>query len=148
MEVKDKAPELLLVEDFEEDAILTMRALKKYNLANEIKWVADGEEAIDFLFAKGKYENRQKENTPTIILLDLKLPKIHGLDVLEAIKKDSVLSHIPIIIMTSSKENEDIEKAYALGANSYVVKPVDFQQFAEAVKEIGIYWLILNEVKK
>ena len=81
-----------------------MRALKKYNLANEIKWVADGEEAIDFLFAKGKYENRQKENTPTIILLDLKLPKIHGLDVLEAIKKDSVLSHIPIIIMTSSKE--------------------------------------------
>lgn len=148
MEMKEKAPEILLVEDLEEDATLTIRALKKYNLANEIKWVEDGEEAMEFLFAKGKYAKRDIRKTPTIILLDLKLPKINGLDVLAEIKKDSSLKHIPVIIITSSRENEDIKKAYDLGANSYVVKPVDFQQFADAVKEIGIYWLIINEVKK
>ena len=137
--------EILLVEDNANDAELALRALKKHNLANHVAVVTDGEEALDFVFARGKYAHRRIENTPRIILLDLKLPKIDGLEVLRAIKGDLRTKIIPVIVLTSSKEEKDMVDSYKLGVNSYILKPVDFDKFVDAVKEIGYYWLLLNQ---
>ena len=140
--------EILLVEDNPEDAELTLRALKKHNLANKIFHVTDGEEALDFIFAKGKYADRFDDSEPRVILLDLKLPKVNGLEVLEKIKTDNVKRVIPVVVLTSSKEERDIVESYRLGVNSYIVKPVDFEKFVEAVKDLGLYWLLLNQTQK
>ena len=139
------AVEILLVEDNPNDAELALRALKKHNLANHVAVVTDGEEALDFVFARGKYGHRKIEIGPRIILLDLKLPKVDGLEVLRAIKGDLRTKIIPIIVLTSSKEEKDIVESYKLGVNSYILKPVDFDKFVDAVKEIGYYWLLLNQ---
>jgi len=137
--------EILLVEDNPNDAELALRALKKHNLANNVAVVTDGEEAIDFVFARSKYEHRKTESGPRIILLDLKLPKVDGLEVLRAIKGDPRTKIIPVIVLTSSREEKDIVESYKLGVNSYILKPVDFDKFVDAVKEIGYYWLLLNQ---
>lgn len=137
--------EILLVEDNPNDVELTLRALKKHNLANNVVVVKDGEEALDFVFARGAYTHRDVENSPKIILLDLKLPKVDGLEVLKAIKSDARMKMIPVIVLTSSKEEKDIVNSYRLGVNSYIVKPVDFDKFIEAVTKLGLYWLLLNE---
>jgi len=137
--------EILLVEDNPNDVELTLRALKKHNLANNVVVVTDGEEALDFVFARGAYTHRDVENSPKIILLDLKLPKVDGLEVLKAIKSDARMKMIPVIVLTSSKEEKDIVNSYRLGVNSYIVKPVDFDKFIEAVAKLGLYWLLLNE---
>jgi two-component system response regulator len=141
--------DILLIEDNSADAELTIRALQKYNMANHLFHVKDGEEALDFIFAKGKYEGvRSIENPPKVILLDIQMPKLNGIEVLEQIKKDERTKKIPIVILTSSKEDPDIQKCYALGANSYIVKPVHFEGFAEAVRNMGFYWLLLNQPPK
>jgi two-component system response regulator len=137
--------EILIVEDNPNDAELALRALKKHNLANHVAVVTDGEEALDFVFARGKYGHRNIELVPRVILLDLKLPKVDGLEVLRAIKGDSRTKMIPVIVLTSSKEEKDVVESYKLGVNSYILKPVDFDQFVAAVKEIGYYWLLLNQ---
>ncbi|MGB2868429.1 MAG: response regulator [Bacteroidota bacterium] len=142
---KDTQVEILIVEDNPNDSELTLRALKKHNLSNHVAVASDGEEALDFLFARGKYENRNIQEVPRVILLDLKLPKIDGLEVLKIIKGDPRTKMIPIIVLTSSKEEKDLVESYKLGVNSYIVKPVDFDQFVAAVKEIGYYWLLLNQ---
>jgi len=136
--------DILLVEDSQQDAELTIRAFKKYNLSNNIIRVEDGAEALDFLFCKGKFTGRSAQNNPKVVLLDLKLPKVNGLEVLEKIKNDPDLKTIPVVILTSSNEDPDIKKAYAIGANSYVVKPVEFEKFMEAIKNLGYYWLLIN----
>lgn len=136
--------DILLVEDNPQDAELAIRALKKSNLSNNIFTVTDGAEALDFLYCKGKYEGRQSLNKPKVILLDLKLPKINGLEVLAKIKSDQSLKKIPIVVVTSSKEDPDIKEAYELGANSYVVKPVDFDKFIDSIQNLGYYWLLVN----
>jgi CheY-like chemotaxis protein len=140
--------EILLVEDNRNDAELAIRALKKHNLANHVATVTDGEEALNFIFARGKYSDRKVENVPRVILLDLKLPKVDGLEVLRAIKSDPRTKIIPVIVLTSSKEEKDIVESYKLGVNSYILKPVDFDKFVDAVKEIGYYWLLLNQSPK
>jgi two-component system response regulator len=140
-----KEVEILLVEDNPNDAELTLRALKKNNLANNIVHVSDGEEALDFIFARNAYSDRQMINGPKVILLDLKLPKVDGLEVLKALKSDSRTKVIPVVVMTSSQEERDIVESYRLGVNSYITKPVDFDKFVEAVKTIGLYWLLLNQ---
>lgn len=140
--------ELLLIEDNPNDAELTLRALKKRNLTNSLFVVEDGAEALDFMFARGKYIQRDATHFPKVILLDLKLPKVSGLEVLKTIKNDPQTRTIPIIIVTSSAEDPDIKAAYDLGANSYVVKPVDFDQFSEAMSNLGFYWLLLNRPPK
>ena len=140
--------EILLVEDSPRDAELTIRALKKNHLANHLVHVEDGAEALDFLFARGKYEGRSVDDVPKVILLDLKLPKVSGLDVLRKLKDDERTQMIPIVIVTSSTEDPDIETAYALGANSYVVKPVQFENFIEAMSHLSMYWLIVNHPLK
>ncbi|MDA3929850.1 MAG: response regulator [Prolixibacteraceae bacterium] len=137
--------EILLVEDNPNDAEMAIRALKKQNLANNLVHVEDGEEALDFLFAKGKFAGRQTAKAPKIILLDLKLPKIDGLEVLKIIKETNNLMHIPVVVLTSSKEEKDIIESYKLGVNSYIVKPVDFDKFVQAVGNLGLYWLLLNQ---
>ena len=137
--------EILLVEDNSSDAELALRALKKHNLANRVVHVSDGEEALDFIFARGAFSSRSVENGPKVILLDLKLPKVDGLEVLRAVKSDPRTQLIPIVVMTSSREERDIVESYRLGVNSYIVKPVDFDQFLAAVKDIGFYWLLLNQ---
>jgi two-component system response regulator len=137
--------EILLVEDNPDDADLALRALRKSNLANRIEHVSDGAEAIDFLFCTGAYADRQRENRPKVILLDLKLPKVDGLEVLQRIKADPNTSTIPVVMLTSSREEGDLVQSYQLGVNSYIVKPVDFEQFTEAVRKVGFYWLLLNE---
>jgi two-component system, response regulator len=136
--------EILIVEDNPNDAEMALRALKKNNLTNQILLVGDGEEALDFFFAKGKFAGRIKTR-PKIILLDLKLPKIDGLEVLRVIKSDPETKIIPVIVLTSSKEEADIMKSYQLGVNSYIVKPVDFDKFVDAIRELGLYWLLLNQ---
>ncbi|MCB0210200.1 MAG: response regulator, partial [Anaerolineae bacterium] len=120
-------------------------ALQRYNLANNIEIKRDGAEALDFIFCRGRYSQRDIEKRPKIILLDLKLPKIDGLEVLKKIKSDEQTRHIPVVVMTSSNQERDIVESYELGVNSYIVKPVDFEQFADAVRTIGFYWLLLNE---
>lgn len=137
--------EILLVEDNMNDAELTIRALKKHNLANDLVHVKDGEEALDFVFAKGRYKDRDSGDLPKVILLDIKLPKIDGLEVLKTLKKQKETRSIPIVILTSSREEQDLVKSYELGVNSYIQKPVDFENFVSAVSEIGLYWLLLNK---
>lgn len=138
--------EILLVEDNLSDAELTIRELKKHNLANNLIHVKDGEEALDFLFATGKYaDSREIQYPPKVVLLDIQMPKVNGIEVLERIKTDPKTRTVPVVILTSSKENPDIQKCYALGANSYIVKPVNFDGFAEAIKNLGFYWLLLNQ---
>ncbi len=142
------AVEILIVEDNQRDAELTLRALKKNNLANHILVADDGAEALDFFFCRGKFKMRNILNPPKVVLLDLKLPKVSGLEVLRAVKADKRTSHIPVVIVTSSKQDPDIREAYDLGANSYVVKPVDFDQFINAMSSLGLYWLLVNEPLK
>ena len=143
--MKEQAFEILLVEDNPADAELALNALKKHNLANKVHWVEDGEQAIDFLYATGKYEGRRVEKKPKLILLDLKLPKVDGMEVLKKIKTDEKMKTIPVVILTSSREESDIIKGYQLGVNSYIVKPVDFEQFIKSVLDLGLYWLVLNQ---
>jgi two-component system response regulator len=138
--------EVLLVEDNPHDAEMTIRALKKVNLANRLIHVKDGAEAIDFIFAKGGFAQRQIEDRPKVILLDIKMPKIDGIEVLRQIKSNESTKAIPVVIMTSSKEEQDIIASYNLGVNSYIVKPVDFDNFAKAVSQLGFYWLITNQL--
>lgn len=140
-----QAVDILLVEDNPQDAELTIRALKKRNLANQLHLVEDGVEALDFIFCRGAYERREMTRPPKVILLDLKLPKVGGLEVLKAFKTDERTRSIPVVIVTSSREDPDIQTAYALGANSYVVKPVDFDAFVDAMSRLGFYWLLLNQ---
>jgi len=143
--MENKEFEILLVEDNVNDAELAIRALKKNNIANHIIHLKDGAAALDFLFGKGEYEGRNINNRPKVILLDLKMPKISGLEVLEKIKSDELTKHIPVVVLTSSKEHPDVEKSYKLGANSYIVKPVDFESFRKTVNDLGVYWLMLNQ---
>jgi len=143
--MNDDKVEILLVEDNPHDAELTIRALKKANLANRLIHLHDGAEALDFLFAKGAYADRDIGNRPKVILLDIKMPKVDGIEVLRQLKLDEASRTIPVVIMTSSKEEQDIITSYDLGVNSYVVKPVDFDGFAKAVSELGFYWLITNQ---
>lgn len=137
--------EILLVEDNVNDAELTIRALRKNNLANRLVHVNDGAEALDFIFCKGVYHDRNTNSQPKLILLDLKMPKIDGLEVLKIIKSDPETKNIPVVVLTSSKEEKDLLESYKLGANSYIQKPVEFQKFITAVVEIGFYWVLLNQ---
>lgn len=140
------AVELLLVEDNPNDEELTLRVLQKNNLANRIEVARDGAEALDLIFCTGAYAQRSPaENTPKVVLLDLKLPKVDGLEVLRRIKTDPRTRVIPVVVLTSSHEERDIVDSYHLGVNSYIVKPVDFEQFTEAVRQLGLYWLLLNQ---
>lgn len=136
--------EILLVEDNSSDAELTIRALTKYNLANNLVHLKNGAEALDFLFAKGIYSGRNVHHTPKVILLDLKMPKVDGLEVLAKIRSDDRTRTVPVVVLTSSKEDPDIAASYALGVSSYIVKPVQFDSFSKAVSELGFYWLLLN----
>jgi two-component system, response regulator len=136
---------ILLVEDNPDDEALTMRAFKKSHLANDVIVARDGVEALDYLFGTGSYEGRDITDKPHLILLDLKLPRLDGMDVLKRIRSDERVNLIPIVVLTSSREQEDLIRSYALGANSYIRKPVDFNQFVQAVQQLGLYWLVLNE---
>jgi two-component system, response regulator len=144
----DHVIEILLVEDSPSDAKLTIRALQKNNLCNSIVHLPDGSEALDFIFARGKYSERKIEHKPKMILLDLNMPKVGGLEVLREIKSDPRTRSIPVIVMTSSKEDSDIVTSYDLGVNSYVVKPVGFDNFSKAVAELGMYWILVNQEPK
>ncbi len=137
--------EILIVEDNPNDAEMALRALKKNHLANNVLVVNDGEMALDFIFAKGKFADRVKNMHPKIILLDLKLPKIDGLEVLKEIKSHAETKMIPVVVLTSSKEESDLINSYRLGVNSYIVKPVDFDKFVDAVRDLSLYWLLLNQ---
>ena len=141
----ENAIEILLVEDNPDDVELTLRALKKQNISNRIEVVRDGAEALDFIFCTGQYEHRSMENAPKLVLLDLKLPRVDGLEVLEKMKTDPRTKAIPVVVLTSSREERDIVESYKLGVNSYITKPVDFEQFSESVRQLGLYWLLLNE---
>jgi CheY-like chemotaxis protein len=137
--------DILIVDDSPDDTDLALLALRKENLANRIFIARDGEEALDFLFCSGAYNDRSFENPPKVVLLDLKLPKVDGLQVLERLREDPRTKFIPVVILTSSKEEQDIVKGYSLGVNSYVQKPVDFDQFRSAVRSLGLYWLVVNQ---
>ncbi|MGH2348113.1 MAG: response regulator [bacterium] len=137
--------EILLVEDNPDDVELTLHALRKNNVTNRIQVARDGEEALDFIFGRGSHSGRTLREGPKVILLDLKLPKVDGLEVLRQIKADPHVQQIPVVVLTSSREESDVVKSYRLGVNSYIVKPVDFGQFADAVRQLGLYWIILNE---
>ena len=137
---------LLLVEDNPDDEALTLRALQKYNLANRIDVARDGQEALDYLLGNGDFQQRDTSEQPQVILLDLKLPKLDGLQVLERLRIEPSTRHIPVVILTSSDDEQDIIRSYDLGANSYVRKPVDFEEFLDAARQLGLYWLVLNEV--
>jgi CheY-like chemotaxis protein len=137
---------ILLVEDNPDDEALTMRALKQSKLANEIIITRDGNEALEFLFGTGKYEGRDVATTPAVVLLDLKLPKLSGLEVLERLRADPRTKLVPVVVLTSSSEDEDMLRSYQLGANSYVRKPVVFGKFADAVSQLGLYWVLLNQL--
>ena len=139
---------ILLAEDNPDDVLLTQRAFKKSNILNELVVVRDGEEALNYLFGKGKYKNRDLNIMPELVLLDLKMPKLDGLQVLERIRKNPRTKLLPVVILTTSKEESDVVKSYCLGANSFISKPVDFDQFIDAVKQLGLYWLVLNQTAK
>jgi two-component system response regulator len=138
------AREILLVEDNPDDVALTIRAFKQNRIANPVRVATDGVAALDYLFARGVHTGRDARLTPPITLLDLKLPKLDGLEVLRAVRADSRTRLMPVVVLTSSVEEEDVMRSYALGANSYIRKPVDFEQFVEAIKHLGLYWLVLN----
>ena len=135
---------ILIVEDDPKDVELTLTALEEYNLANEVVVTRDGEEALDYLYCRGNFKMRTSEN-PAVLLLDLKLPKVDGLEVLQQIKSDEKLRMIPVVVLTSSREERDMVASYKLGVNAYVVKPVDFHEFVNAIKELGIFWAVINE---
>lgn len=137
--------EILLVEDSASDAEMTIKALKKNNLANKLLHLKDGAAALDFVFAEGDYTGRNIEDKPRIILLDLKMPKINGIEVLERIRSDARTKTIPVVMLTSSKEDPDIKKCYELGVNSYVIKPVEFDEFQKAISNLGLFWMIVNQ---
>jgi CheY-like chemotaxis protein len=137
--------EILLVEDNPRDVEMTLRALKKKNLANKVHVVTDGAEALDFIFSRGAYAHRDPNHVPKVVLLDLKLPKVSGLEVLRAIKGDEQTRTIPVVVLTSSQEEKDMVESYRLGVNSYIVKPLDFDKFVEAVGQLGLYWLLINK---
>jgi CheY-like chemotaxis protein len=140
----DELGRILIVEDDPKDVELTLTALEEYNLANEVVVTRDGEEALDYLFCRGNFATRTSEN-PAVLLLDLKLPKVDGLEVLQQIKSDEKLRMIPVVVLTSSREERDMVASYKLGVNAYVVKPVDFHEFVNAIKELGIFWAVINE---
>jgi len=140
--------EILIVEDDPRDLELALRALQKANLANHIEVARDGEEALDYIFCEGAHAGRRIEDTPKVILLDLKLPKVDGIEVLQRIKADERTKSIPVVMLTSSKEQRDVVESYRLGVNSYIVKPVNFESFAGAVQQLGMYWLLLNQPPK
>ncbi len=137
--------EILLVEDNPDDVELTLRALKKHKLANKVLVAKDGAEALEYIFATGAYADRNIDNRPKVILLDLKLPKVDGLDVLCKLKSDERTKQIPVVVLTSSQEEPDVIESYRLGVNSYIVKPVEFGKFVDCVSELGFYWLLVNE---
>jgi two-component system, response regulator len=137
--------EILLVEDNPDDVELALLALKKNNLANRIHVVRDGEEALEFLFCRGAYRARRFDTPPRFVLLDLKLPKVDGLEVLRALKSDSRTKAVPVVVMTSSKQQRDMVEGYQLGVNSYIQKPIDFNEFREIIKQLGYYWLVVNQ---
>jgi DNA-binding response OmpR family regulator len=139
----EKLGRILMVEDDNNDVDMTMTALEEYNLANEVVVTRDGEEALDYLFCRGLYKGRTNEN-PAVLLLDLKLPKIDGLEVLRQVKSDDTLKMIPVVVLTSSHEEKDMVASYQLGVNAYVVKPVDFHEFVNAIKELGVFWAVIN----
>ncbi len=141
----NKGVEILLVEDNSEDVELTLHALRQEKLANSIQVARDGEEALDFLFCRGAFSSRSFENPPRVVLLDIKLPKVDGMEVLREMKGDPRTKAIPVVILTASREEKDMVNGYHLGANGYIQKPVDFDQFREAVKQLGLYWLVVNE---
>jgi CheY-like chemotaxis protein len=140
----NKLGRILLVEDDPKDVELTLTALEEYNLANEVIVARDGEEALEYLYSRGKFKTRSNDN-PSVMLLDLKLPKVDGLEVLKQIKSEEKLRMIPVVVLTSSKEEKDMVASYRLGVNAYVVKPVDFHEFVNAIKELGIFWAVINE---
>ncbi len=137
--------EILLVEDNPQDAEITLRALKRANFANHVQWLKDGEAALEFLFSEGEYEHRPQPR-PRVMLLDIKMPKLDGIEVLKRIKADPRTRSIPVVMLTSSKEESDLVRSYDLGVNSYLVKPVDFQRFSEEVTRIGYYWVAMNQL--
>ena len=140
----NKLGRILMVEDDPKDVELTLTALEEYNLANEVIVTRDGEQALDYLYCRGEYKTRSNGN-PAVMLLDLKLPKVDGLEVLKQIKSDGKLRMIPVVVLTSSKEEKDMVASYKLGVNAYVVKPVDFHEFVNAIKELGVFWAVINE---
>ena len=144
METMNRLGRILMVEDDPRDVELTLTALEEYNLANEVVVTRDGEQALDYLYCRGEYKTRSLGN-PAVMLLDLKLPKVNGLEVLKQIKSDGKLSMIPVVVLTSSKEEKDMVASYKLGVNAYVVKPVDFHEFVNAIKELGVFWAVINE---
>lgn len=144
METISKLGRILMVEDDPKDVELTFTALEDYNLANEVVVARDGEQALDYLYCRGEYATRSNEN-PAVMLLDLKLPKVDGLEVLRQVKSDPKLKLIPIVVLTSSKEEKDMVASYKLGVNAYVVKPVDFHEFVNAIRELGAFWAVINE---
>lgn len=143
--MEHKEVEILLIEDNRDEAELTIRALKKHKLANKLLHIDDGVEALEFIFGEGKYAEKQEGFKPKLILLDLKLPKVDGLDILRRIKSDDRTKKFPVVVLTSSKEESDIVESYRLGANSYIVKPVNFESFTSAIADLGMYWLVLNQ---
>ena len=138
--------EILLAEDSPKDAEMTQRALRKYNLGNGLYWVKDGAEALDFLYCRGAYAERDLARPPKLVLLDLKMPRVDGIEVLRHIKADERMRVIPVVVMTSSNEERDVMESYRLGANSYIVKPIEFGSFLEVVAKIGLYWVLTNRV--
>lgn len=145
MHTQSKIVEILLVEDNPRDLEITLRALKKHNLANHVVHFKDGQEALDWIFAVGEYAERELNHLPKVVLLDLKLPKVDGIEVLRALRADPRTRRLPVVVLTSSREEQDVVRAYDLGVNSYIVKPVDFENFSAAVAQTGHYWLLLNQ---
>lgn len=138
--------EILLAEDSPADAEMTLRALRRNNLANKVHWVRDGEEALDYMYCRGSYASRDPGRAPKLVMLDIKMPKVDGIEVLRRLKSDAALRTVPVVIMTSSNEQRDLVESYHLGVNSYIVKPVEFETFLETVAKIGLYWVLTNRL--